>query len=50
VGALGILGIRGYHEMYKIKLTYYVLNFCPVSERNHEIMLGLYLRDFVVGV
>jgi hypothetical protein len=46
MGAPGILGTRGYYEVYKIKLPYFVLSLYLVSERNHVMMLGLHLWDF----
>ncbi len=31
---------------YKITLTCSVLSLCPISEREHVMMLGLHLWDF----
>jgi hypothetical protein len=46
VGVPGILGTRGYYEVYKITILYSILSLCPISEKNYVMMLGLHLWDF----
>jgi hypothetical protein len=51
VGALEVLGLKGYWGIKLIALTDFTLNFCPVSKRNHvEVVKLISVGSLLLGM